>query len=197
LLQASTPPAAGWSTPSARSSGPVAPPALPGFIATTNPSVPVSRLGTQFLVGLPLGGLPSHRDHRFPRSTQKPALSSCHLGAGRRADPQQARSALRPGPTTGARFWRRSYAFDTLTMVHLCSSSQHSPDGYIPPFPGTLTTPAIEPEQLPVVWTLTLQSESDDADRSYWIHRRSPLCPHGELCACVLSGRANRLVASK
>ncbi|HEX5864381.1 MAG TPA: hypothetical protein VF014_09025, partial [Casimicrobiaceae bacterium] len=33
--------------------------------------------------------------------------------------------------------------------------------GSLPPFPATLTTPAIVPEQLAVVWTLILQSESE------------------------------------
>jgi hypothetical protein len=31
----------------------------------------------------------------------------------------------------------------------------------VPPFPGTLTTRAIGPEQLPVVWDLTLQSDPE------------------------------------
>jgi hypothetical protein len=33
--------------------------------------------------------------------------------------------------------------------------------GSLPPFPATLTTPAIVPAQLAVVWTLILQSESE------------------------------------
>jgi hypothetical protein len=33
--------------------------------------------------------------------------------------------------------------------------------GFLPPFPATLTTPTIESEQLAVVWTLILQSESE------------------------------------
>ena len=59
--QTSAPPLAGWPIPSARMSGPFAPPALPGFVATTSPSVPSPRIGTLILVGPPLGFLPSHR----------------------------------------------------------------------------------------------------------------------------------------
>ena len=51
--------------------------------------------------------------------------------------------------------------FDTSSAVHLRSSSRHSPDGFIPPFPRALTTPAIVPEQPAVVWTLILQSEPE------------------------------------
>ena len=46
---------------SARGSGPFAPPALPGFLATTSPSAPSLRIGTQLLMGEPLGALPWHR----------------------------------------------------------------------------------------------------------------------------------------
>ena len=42
-------------------SGPFAPPALPGFRATTSPSAPSPRIGTRLLMGPPLGVLPSHR----------------------------------------------------------------------------------------------------------------------------------------
>src|SRR5438552_552342 len=40
---------------------PFAPPALPGFIATTRRSAPVPRIGTLPLADRPLGGLPSAR----------------------------------------------------------------------------------------------------------------------------------------
>src|SRR5437867_2416866 len=55
------PPIAGWPCPGARVSGPFAPPELPGFIATSDPSAPAPRIGTRLLVGQPLGGLPWHR----------------------------------------------------------------------------------------------------------------------------------------
>src|SRR5207247_1579498 len=74
LPQARAPPIAGWLASSARSSGPFAPPVLPGFLATTSPSAPVPRIGTLILVGPPLGFLPSHRGARFPRSAHEPAL---------------------------------------------------------------------------------------------------------------------------
>ncbi len=54
-----------------------------------------------------------------------------------------------------------SYPFDTSSAVHLRSSSQHTPDGFIPPFPGSLTTRTIGPEQQPVVWTPGLHPESE------------------------------------
>jgi hypothetical protein len=58
LLQTLAPPIAGCLAPLARSSGPFAPPALPGFTTTTGLSVPPPRIGTLLLAGLPLGGLP-------------------------------------------------------------------------------------------------------------------------------------------
>ena len=62
---------------------------------------------------------------------------------------------LEPGfddvPTLSTRHQR-------FTRVRLPSST---PDGFSPAFSATLTTPAIGPAQLPVVWTLTLQSESE------------------------------------
>src|SRR6516225_880612 len=61
LLQASVPPIAGWPSPSAGESGPFALPALPGFIARTNPSVPAPCIGTRLLMGPLLGGLPWHQ----------------------------------------------------------------------------------------------------------------------------------------
>ena len=49
--QTPAPPLAGWLASSVGVSGPFAPPALPGFITTTDPSVPVSRFGTLVLAG--------------------------------------------------------------------------------------------------------------------------------------------------
>jgi hypothetical protein len=42
-------------------------------------------------------------------------------------------------------------------FTHVRLPSTHL-TGLRPPFPRTLTTPAVVPEQLPVVWTLTLPS---------------------------------------
>src|SRR2546425_4454875 len=103
LPQAPAPPIAGWPTPSASSLGSFAPPALPGFIATTSPSVPSPRIGTRLLVGPPLGDLPWHRGDRFPRSAPEPALGSRRLCAGHHSSSRQAPLELRPGPTTGVR----------------------------------------------------------------------------------------------
>ena len=69
--------------------GPSLPRHYSGFLATTPWSVPVSRLGTQMLVGPPLASLPSHRDTRFPRSTQKPMSRSRRLHAGHRLASKQ------------------------------------------------------------------------------------------------------------
>jgi hypothetical protein len=86
LPQTPAPPLSGWPISSAGESGPFAPPALPGFIATADPSVPVPRIGTRRLAGLPLGDLPWHRGDRFPRSAQEPLAgltpSSCRSPLG-------------------------------------------------------------------------------------------------------------------
>jgi hypothetical protein len=66
-----------------------------------------------------------------------------------------------PRPATRAWFRWRPWAFDMSSAVHFRSSSQHSPNGVCPVFPVSLTTPAIGPEQHPVVWTLALQPESE------------------------------------
>src|ERR1019366_2625693 len=115
---------------------PFAPPALPGFIDTTGPSAPPPRIGTRLLMGPPLGGLPSHRGGRFPRSTQEPAPSSRHFHAGHRSGSRQAPPELHPRPTTGAWFRWHPYAFDTSSAVHSRSPSRRSPDGLVPPFPS-------------------------------------------------------------
>lgn len=112
-------------------------------------------------MGPPLGVLPSHRGERFPRSTREPALGSRRLHADHRSGSRQAPPELRPGPTTGVRFRWHPYAFDTSSAVHFRSSSQRSPDGFIPPFPESLTTLVIGPAQHPAVWTLVLQPESE------------------------------------
>ena len=54
------------------------------------------RIGTLTLVGLPLEFLPYHQNDRFPRSVQKPVLSSRPLYAGRRPDSNQVPSELIP-----------------------------------------------------------------------------------------------------
>jgi len=45
-------------------------------------------------------------------------------------------------------------------FTHVRLPSTHL-TGFVPPFPGTLTTSAIVPKQLPVVWALTLPSEPE------------------------------------
>lgn len=64
------------------------------FLPTTSCSAPVSRIGTLTLVGLPLEFLPSHRNDRFPRSTQKPESGSRHLYAGCRPSSKQVTLGL-------------------------------------------------------------------------------------------------------
>src|SRR5208283_3304892 len=92
-------------------SGPFAPPALPGFIATANPSVPAPRIGTRLLAVPPLGGLPWHRGARFPRSAQEPLAgltpSSCRSPLGRSAGCLRASSQANnwsPVSATSQRF---------------------------------------------------------------------------------------------
>src|SRR4029079_2869689 len=96
LPQTPSPPIAGWPASSAGVSGPFPPPALPGFDGTTNPSAPAPRIGTRLLVGLPLGGLPSHRGDRFPRSAPEPLAgltpSSCRSPLGQSAGSRRALS---------------------------------------------------------------------------------------------------------
>ena len=94
--QTPAPPLSGWPISSAGVSGPFALPALPGFIATANPSVPAPRIGTRLLAVPPLGGLPWHRSDRFPRSAQEPLAgltpSSCRSPLGRSAGSLRASS---------------------------------------------------------------------------------------------------------
>jgi hypothetical protein len=66
------------------------------FLATTDDSAPVSRIGTLTLVGPPLAFLPWHRDDRFSRSVQEPESRSRHLYAGRRSDSKQVSFRILP-----------------------------------------------------------------------------------------------------
>ena len=110
LPQTPAPPLSGWPTSSAGESGPFAPPALPGFIATADPSVPVPRIGTRRLAGLPLGDLPWHRGNRFPRSAQEPLAgltpSSCRSPLGQSAGSLRASSQANNWSPVSATFQR-------------------------------------------------------------------------------------------
>jgi hypothetical protein len=128
------PPIAGWPRPTAGVSGPFAPPALPGFIAPTSPSVPAPRIGTRLLVGLPLGGLPCHRGAGSRVPPQEPTLGSRRLCAGHQLGSMQAVPQTCPRPLIRVWFRWRPFAFDTLPTVHSRSSSQHTPDGFRPAF---------------------------------------------------------------
>src|SRR5262249_37038123 len=96
LPQTQAPPIAGWPVSSAGESGPFAPPALPGFLAPTDPSAPAPRIGTRLLMGQPLGVHPYHRGDRFPRSPQEPRAgltpSSCRSPLGQSAGTLRASS---------------------------------------------------------------------------------------------------------
>jgi hypothetical protein len=127
LPQTPAPPLAGWLASSAGVSGSFAPPALPGFIATANPSAAAPRIGTRLLTVLPLGGLPWHRGNRFPRSAQE---VSRRLHAGRRPASRPASAELHPRPKTGVWFRQHPFASDTSLTVHLRSSYQRTPDGF-------------------------------------------------------------------
>ena len=66
------------------------------FLATTSPSAPVPRIGTQALVGPPLGLLPSHRGDRFPGYLLEPESESRHLNAGRHTGSKRISPVLIP-----------------------------------------------------------------------------------------------------
>jgi hypothetical protein len=91
-----SPPIAGWPIPSAGVSGPFAPPALPGFIATTDPSVPGPCIGTLLLMVPATWRSPFASRHRFPRSTHEPRAgltpSSCRSPLGQSAGTLRAPS---------------------------------------------------------------------------------------------------------
>ena len=100
----------------------------------TRPSLrPASVLGAsrvyRLAISLGIEATGSHVPHKSL------SLVSRRLHAGRRSASRQAPSELRPRPTTGAWFRRRSNAFDTSSTVHSRSSYQRTPDGLSPPFP--------------------------------------------------------------
>jgi len=88
------------------------------FITTTGWSVPVPRLGTLTLVRPPLEFLPSHRDDRFPRSTQEPSSGSRHLYAGETPPKQYA---VPPGLIL--ELSKPPVLTSSITFRHLISSS--------------------------------------------------------------------------
>jgi len=99
-------------------------------------SVPLSRLGTLPLAGLPLGVLPSHRDSRFPRSVEEPESGSRRLCAGHRSGSKQVSPELVPGqqldpgfdgvPTLSTRC--RRFTFVRLPDSHLTGFRLPFPD---------------------------------------------------------------------
>ena len=80
------------------------------------------RISTLTLVGLPLELLPYHQSDRFPRSIQKPALSSRHLYAGRHPDSKQVSSEFILEPLENSSFDDILGSFDTSSVVHFRSS---------------------------------------------------------------------------
>src|SRR5208337_1336133 len=130
LPQTPAPPLSGWPISLAGVSGPFAPPALPGFIATANPSVPAPRIGTRLLAVPPLGGLPWHRGARFPRSAQEPLAgltpSSCRSPLGQSAGPLRAPSQANNRSLVLA----TSLRFRRSSTVQSHSSYQRTPDGF-------------------------------------------------------------------
>jgi hypothetical protein len=89
LPQALALPSVGWPTPLAEESGPFAPPALPGFIATTNPVRPCASHRYSAPRGSSTWSSPLASRRRFPRSTQEPLAgltpSSCRSPLGQSA----------------------------------------------------------------------------------------------------------------
>jgi hypothetical protein len=115
-------------------SGPFAPPALPGFIATFEPVRPYTPHRYSAPRGSATWRSPLTSECRFPRSAQEPALGSRRLCAGYHPGSKQATPRTPPRPRTVAWFWWRPLTFDTLPTVHSRSSSQHSPDRFCPAF---------------------------------------------------------------
>src|SRR3954467_2845987 len=166
LPQTPAPPIAGWPVSSAGVSGPFPPPALPGIDGTKNPSAPAPRIGTRLLRGLPLGGLPWRSP--FPSRRQVPTFRT---RASRWSHavfmPVAARPVGRLPPSFVAGQQREPGFGDVPTLstrqqrfTHVRLTSAHL-TGLLPPFSATLTTSAIGPTQLAVVWTLILQSEPE------------------------------------
>src|SRR5271157_6053847 len=103
------------------------------LLRTRPPLRPASVLGAsrvfRLAISLSIGATGSHVPHKSL------SLVSRRLHAGRRSASRQASSELRPRPTTGAWFRRRSNAFDTSSTVHSRSSYQRTPDEFSSPFP--------------------------------------------------------------
>ena len=86
---------------------------------------------------------------------------SRRLDTGRRPASRQASAELRPKRKVAPGFdniprlstRHRRFTHVRLTGAHLTGSH--------PPFPATLTTPAVSPGRLAAVWTLILQSEPE------------------------------------
>ena len=117
------------------------------FHATTSQSVPVPRIGTLALVGLPLGLLPWHRGDRFPGSMFEPESDSRHLNAGRHAGGKRISPALIPGQ-------RLLPGFDvvpTLSTLHRWFTRVRLSDPHLTQsrraFSLTLTTGALDPSR--------------------------------------------------
>src|SRR6202030_3987683 len=123
-----------------------------GLAATTNPSVPVPRIGTLPLAGPPPPGSPLASQHRFPRSAQEPVIGIAppryRLPPGQSAGFRRAWSQRKVAPLVST---TSRMAFDTSSAVHSRSPSRYTPDGFSPAFPSTLTTPAVILERLVAV----------------------------------------------
>ena len=94
-------------------SGPFAPPALPGFIATLGPSAPAPRIGTRLLAGQPLGGLPWHRSagSHVPHESLRWAHAV--------SVPATIRAANRPTPDSSQATGRSLVSMASLRFRHV------------------------------------------------------------------------------
>jgi hypothetical protein len=104
----------------------------------------------------PLERLPSHQDDGFSCSLSKPAAEFlppvCRAPVERTAGPCVGPPPPHPAAITTPRFRRRLGHLDTSSAVHLRSTPRRSPDAVIAaPFPATLTTRALSPQQLVAV----------------------------------------------
>jgi hypothetical protein len=162
FAQTSAPPVAGWPISLAGRSGPFAPPELLGLpLLRTRPSLCHASVLCLWR-GRHLRGLPWHRSTGSHVPHKSLSSGSRRLDTGCRPASRQASAGL--GPKGRSRLWFRQH-LEWLSIRHRRFTHVRLPDTHLtgshPPFPSTLTTPAVILERLVAVWTLILQSEPE------------------------------------
>src|SRR5580704_14672594 len=112
--------------------------------------------------GRHLRALPWHRSTGSHVPHKSLSSGSRRLDTGCRPASRQASAGL--GPKGRSRLWFRQH-LEWLSIRHRRFTHVRLPDTHLtashPPFPSTLTTPAVILERLVAVWTLILQSEPE------------------------------------